>query len=134
MLTSLIGHYIAVHIGTEMGQVIASGLAYPSKNNHPEQSEEESAEIYRKMMNRRGKLLDSWNVAELLISLPAKPLMDPLLKEVRQHQTNKLIAKTIKKEQFRTRGLIIDYSANFLNSLSLGFLVYMALRILNRHN
>jgi hypothetical protein len=128
LLTSLIGHYIAVQIGTQMGQVVAENLADASKKN-PEESEEEASRIYQKMKSKSEDVPDSWKVTELLISLPAKPLMSPLLKEMRQNLINRLIAKAITREQFRIRGLIIDYTANFLNSLSFGLLVFIMLKI-----
>jgi hypothetical protein len=65
--------------------------------------------------------------------LPAKPLMTPLLQEMRKKRTNKVLTKEITKEHFYTRAIITDYTAKFLNSLSLGFMLYIILRIFNQH-
>ena len=86
------------------------------------------------MKSQSEAIRNKWQIPELLISLPSKPLINAFLKDMRQEQMNKVIAKEITKEQFRTRGLITDYTANFVNSLSLGLLVYIMLRILKYKN
>lgn len=132
VLTSLIGHYIAVQIGTQMGKIVADGLIEASDKN-TDKAEEEANRIHQNMKSKIDGINDNWKIPNLLISLPAKPLINALLKEMRQNQVNKYIAKEITREQFRTRGLITDYTANFVNSLSFGFLVYIMLRILNHY-
>jgi len=124
LATSVIAHFISVQIGTHMGQVVAEGLRAASDKN----TEEDATRIYENMKRRSDEINNSWKIPELIISLPAKPLMSPLLKEMRQNQVNKLITKEISRDQFRTQGLVIDYAAKFLNSLCLGLLVYIALR------
>jgi len=128
MLTSVIGHYIAVHIGTQMGQVVAAGLEAASENNNKENADR----IYQNMKRQTDETKAKWQIPELLISLPAKPVINPLLKDIRQNQMNKVIKKEISRDQFRTQGLIIDYTARLLNSIALGFLVFIALKIINQ--
>ncbi len=132
VLTSLIGHYMAVQIGTQMGKIVADGLIEASDKN-PGKAGEEANRIHQNMKSKIDGINDNWKIPNLLISLPAKPLINALLKEMRQNQMNKYIAKEITREQFRTRGLITDYTANFVNSLSFAFLVYIMLRILNHY-
>ena len=132
ILTSVISHYIVVQIGTQMGQMVAAGLTDASDKN-PAKSEEEATRIYQDMKRKRDDIFQSWKIPELLISLPAKPLMNPLLKELRQSQINKFLAKQITRDQFRTQGLLIDYAAILLNSLSFGFLVFIVMKILNQN-
>lgn len=131
-LTSLIGHYIAVQVGTQMGQIVAEGLIEAGEKK-TDNTDEEATRIYQNMKKRSDKIKESWKIPALMISLPAKPLTGPLLKEMRQKQINRLRAKEITREQFRTRGLMIDYTENFLNSLSFGFLVYIMLRTINHY-
>ncbi|MDA8423503.1 MAG: hypothetical protein M0Z89_09245 [Nitrospiraceae bacterium] len=128
ILTSVIGHYISVQIGTQMGEVVAARLLEASDNN-PDKSEEETIRIYQNMKDKSDEILESWKIPSLLISLPVKPLMTPLLREVLQKQVNKVSAQEITKEQFQTRGNIINYLSNFLNSLSLGLMVFILLKI-----
>lgn len=132
VLTSVIGHYIAVQIGTQMGQVVASGLTDATEQS-PQSSEEKANELYQGMKNRSEGIIENWRMPLLLLSLPAKPLLKPFLKEIRKNQLNRVISKEISKEQFYTRGRMFDYSANFVNSLSLGLLVYLILRILKHY-
>ena len=126
VLTSLIGHYIAVQIGTQMGKIVADTLIEASDKS---KSEEEASRIYQNMKSQSEDIRNKWKFPELLISLPAKPLINALLKEMRQNQMNKYIAKEITREQFQTRGLITDYTANFVNSLCLGLLLLIGLNI-----
>jgi len=125
-ITSLVGHYIAVQIGTEMGQVVASGLTTASDENN----KEDAKTIYHNMKDKGDEIKAKWQLPELLISLPAKPIINPLLRDIRQNQMNKIIKKEISRDQFKTQGLIIDYGVRLLNSLSLGLLLYAALRLL----
>jgi cell division protein FtsB len=128
ILTSIIGHYIAVQIGVQTGQIVTSGLEEASKSH--DAADEESTKIYQNMKKKVDVIDERWKIPRLLISLPAKPLMNSFLREIKKNQLNMVIAKEITREQFVTRGLIIDYTANFLNSLSLGFIVYIVMRIL----
>jgi hypothetical protein len=128
-LTSLIGHYIAVQVGSQLGKIVAEGLIESSDNK----ANAATATIYQNMKTKSEEIERTWKIPELLISLPAKPLINPLLKDIKQNQINRVISKEISRDQFRTQGLVIHYSANFLNSLSLGFLVYIILRILSHY-
>jgi hypothetical protein len=132
VLTSFIGHYISVQIGTQEGQVVSGGLIEASDNS-PDKAQEEATRIYQNMETKSDYINTNWKIPQLLISLPARPLITPLLKDIRKQQMHKVIAKEITREQFRTHGLMLDYSVNFLNSLSLGLLVYVGLRLFYRN-
>jgi hypothetical protein len=131
VLTSFSGHYISVQIGTQVGQVVSDGLIEASDNS-PDKAQEEATRIYQNMETKSDYINTSWKIHQLLISLPARSLITPLLKDIRKQQMNKVIAKEITHEQFRTHGLMLDFSVNFLNSLSLGLLVYVGLRLFYR--
>lgn len=128
ILTSVIGHYIAVKTGTQIGQIVASGLVDTSPKS-PEAQGEEAAIIYQNMKKKRDDINEHWKIPSLLISLPAKPIMNSFLVELRRNQFNKVISKELTKKQFYTHGKMIEYTANFVNSLSLGLIVYLILRI-----
>jgi len=132
ILTSLIGNYIAVQIGTQMGKIVADRLIEASDKN-PAKSEEEATRIYQNMKSKSDSINESWEIPSLLISFPAKPLITPLLKEMKRNLMNKYITKEITRDQYQTKGLMIDYTVNFLNSLSLGLLVFIVLRTLNQY-
>jgi hypothetical protein len=129
ILTSIVEYYIAVQIGTSMGQIVAGGLK-ETRPKSPQAIDEEATKIYQNMKKKVDAINETWKIPRLLLSLPVKPLMNSFLREIKRNQLNMVISKEITREQFRTRGLIIDYTANFLNSLSLGFMVYIILRIL----
>lgn len=131
-VTSVIGHYIAFQIGTQMGQIVARGLTEASKNSSSE-SDEEAHEVYQNMKNRSDEIIENWKISRFLISLPAKPLMNSLFSGIRKDQLSKLVSKEITKEQFRIRGKMLEYGANFVNSLSFGFIVYLILRRLKHY-
>jgi hypothetical protein len=136
ILTSAIGYYIGVQVGTQIGKIVSSGLIEASESGpqkSPQKSEEEATRIYENMKSKSDEIKERWQIPELIISLPAKPLFNPFLKEINRNQINKVVTKEISRDQFRTQGFIIHYTANFLNSLSFGFLVYIILRILNQY-
>lgn len=76
---------------------------------------------------------ESWKIPHLLISLPAKPIITPLLKEMKENQMNRYMAKEITRDQYRSQGFMIDYSIIFLNSLSVGLLISIMLKIFNHY-
>ena len=130
-ITAAISYYIAVQIGTQMGEIVASGLIESSDKN-PAKADEKAHRIYQNMKNKRDAILGNWKVPTLLISLPVKSLMAPLFQEMRQKQISRLAAKEITREQFKTQGIITDYTATLLNSFSLGLLVFTIMRIVNQ--
>jgi len=132
ILTSVIGHYISVSIGTQMGNIVAGGLVEASEKNSAK-AEEDANRIYQNMKSKIDVINERWEITNLLISLPAKPLFSPLLKEMSKKQINKVITNEITHEQFRTQALMMYYSANFLNSLLLGFLLYIIMIVFNQH-
>lgn len=130
VLTAFIGHYISVQVGTEMGKIVSDGLIESSLN--PGKSNDEATRIYQNMERKSDEISKSWRTPQLLISLPARPLIIPLLKDVRKQQMSKVITKEMTRDQFRTQGLMIDCAVNLLNSLLLGLLIYVGLRFLYR--
>ena len=129
-LTSLIGHYIAVQVGSQIGRTVAEGLIETGEKK-TNNAEAEAKRIDQNMRAKSDEIKERWQMPELIISLPAKPLFNPFLKEINRNQINKVVAKEISRDQFRTQGFIIHYIANSLNSLSFGFLVYIMLRTIN---
>lgn len=131
LLTSLIGHYIAVQVGSQVGKIVAEGLIDASETK----SDNTEAEAKRSVQDMKAKseaIKDKWKLPELIISLPAKPLITPLLRELGQKQMYKVINKEISRDQFRTEVLITVYAVRLLNSLCLGLLLYITLKIINR--
>lgn len=131
ILTSLIGHYISVQIGTEMGNVISNGLMESSELNR-DKTNEEATRIFNNMEGKSDVINKSWRMPQLIISLPARPLITPILKDIRKRQVNKVLAKEMTFEQFRTEGFAIDYAITLLNSLLLGLLIYAGLKFAYR--
>jgi hypothetical protein len=129
IITAVIGHYISVQIGTQIGQAVISGFTAVSDKNN----KEDATTIYQNMKRQSDEIKAKWQIPKVIIALPVKPAIDYLLEDIRQNQMKRYIAKEITKDEFRTRGLITDYAATFLNSLSLGLLVYIVLRILNQY-
>lgn len=132
ILTSVIGHYIANQIGTQMGQIVAGGLI--EANESPQTSEEEAKRIYQNMKNKSNDIIESWKIPLILVSLPTKPIIYTLLKKFRRTWIyDPAISGDILREQFKKRAIIIDNIVNFINSLSLGLVVYLILRLYNHY-
>ncbi len=133
ILTSVVGHYIAVQVGTQVGQVVAGGLIETyEKKLQPASKSEEGKRIYQDMKNKSEDIVENSKIPVLLISLPVKPLMNPSLENIREAQIKMVLSKKISKEQFYIRGIMIDYAANLVNSFSVGLLVYVILRVSKR--
>lgn len=115
-----------------MGQIVAGGLMETSDNGRDRAQEEAATTIYQNMKKQSADMSESWKIPQLLISLPARPLIATLLKDIRKQQMSKVIAKEMTPEQFRTQGFVIDNMVNLLNSLLLGLLIYVGLSFLYR--
>jgi hypothetical protein len=135
VLTSVIGHYIAVKIGAQAGQIVAGGFieAYEKSPQTPPQSDEEAKRICRDMKRKSEEVTENWKLPHLLISLPLRPLLNPFLRNMMHARIKMVISKEISREQFYSRGVMIDYAVNFINSFFVGFLVYVILRILKHY-
>ncbi len=135
VLISVVSHYIDVRVGTQVGRVVAEGLmrAHEKSPQNFEKSEEEAKRISQDMKNRSEGIVENWKLPLFLISVPIKPLMGPYLKKSRDTRIRMVLSKEMSKDQFYKRGIIIDYTANFVNSFCIGFLIYVILRITRRH-
>ena len=114
-----------------MGKIISDGLIESSDVNR-DKANEEATRISQNMESKRDKFNKNWKTPQLIISFPVRPLITSILKDIRKQQVNKVIAKEMTREQFRTQGLVIDYAINLLNSLLLGLLIYIGLRFIYR--
>jgi len=129
IITSVAGHYIAVQIGSSTGQAVAKGLIESTEN--PQSSEKEINERYQDMQSKSDEIISRWKLPLLLISLPIKPVIRPLLNKIKKAWIYEpAFSKQISKEQFKTRSIIIDTGANALNSLAFGLLIYLACRLI----
>ncbi len=135
ILTSVVGHYVAAKIGTQVGQIVAEGLmeSYKKSPQPSPKSEQEANRIYQDMKGKSEDVIESWKLPRLLISLPLKPLLNPFLRNMMHARLKMVISKEISKDQFYSRGIMIDYAVNFVNSFFVGFLVYVILRILKHY-
>jgi hypothetical protein len=131
-LTSVIGHYIAIQIGTQLGQVAAGGIIDSTKQS-PQNTEIRATEIYQDMKMKSEDIIKGWRVPLLLISLPAGQVIDHFLQDIRKKRDRMVISKEISVDQYKTQGLMIHYAVNFINSLCFGFLVYIMLRIFSQY-
>ena len=94
---------------------------------------EEAKRISQDMKNKRDHIVENWEIPLVLISIPVKQLMNPFLRNIVHARIKMVLSKEISKEQFYTRGFMIEYAANFVNSFAVGFLVYIILRILKHY-
>jgi uncharacterized membrane protein len=130
VLASVIGHYIAVEIGTKMGGVVANGLKEGIEGS--KLTDDEAARFYRDMKNKGSDIVAKWRAPLLLLSLPVEPVLRPFLREITKKQINMVVSKKISREQLYTQNIIIDYTVRLINSAVLGLLLYIAMRIWNR--
>ena len=129
ILTTVAGHYIAIQIGSSTGQAVAKGLIESTGN--PSSSEKEINERYQEMKSKSEEIIARWKIPLLLISLPIKPVIQPLLNKIRKAWIYEpAFSSQISKEQFKTRGIIIDTGANALNSVTFGLLIYLSCKLL----
>lgn len=129
ILTSVAGHYIAIQIGASTGQAVAKGLIESTEN--PQPSEKETNGRYQDMKSKSDEIISRWKLPLLLISLPIKPVIQPLLNKIRKAWIYEpAFSKQISKKQFKTRSIIIDTGANAFNSLTFGLLIYLACRLI----
>jgi hypothetical protein len=131
IITAVIGHFIAVQIGAQMGIRVAHGLIESSEKN-VDGTEKDPNSIYENMISSRDSIFKTWRIPRLLISLPAKPVMNPLLKEIGTVQLERVISKDISKDQFYRQGRMIEYTARSLISFSFVILVYAIRAIYNK--
>ncbi len=125
IFTTLVGNYIATQVGSLAGQIVSKGLIESSEKSSS--SGKNVNEIYRDMVTKNSNDFSKWEIPSLLISLPIKPILNPLIKKIRIAWIDEPVrSQKISFDQVKKRGRIIDYLANGLNSLSFGILIYLA--------
>jgi hypothetical protein len=134
VLTSVAGYYIALHVGQEMGKMVADGLAqiWEARQKGPPQKVQEAAQrIIQDIKLKREALLKRWEIPTIVVSVPVRYFLEPLLNEADREATKKVLSKEITVEQFHTRERLMNVAANLVNSLALGLLVYAVIIIIN---
>ena len=129
LFTSIVGHYIAVHIGSSTGQIVAEGLVEATTDSPKTSSEDEAKRIYQKMQRKSIEVVSRWTIPLLLISLPIGPVIQPLLNKIRKAwMYEPVLSNAISNDQFKTRAMSFTYLVTGLNSFSFGTVIYLALR------
>jgi hypothetical protein len=93
VVTSVIGHYIAVRIGSEMGGVVVGGLKEAIESSKT--TDDEAERIWRDMKTKGSDIVEKWRVPLLLLSLPVEPLLRPFLREITKNRVNMVVSKGI---------------------------------------
>lgn len=137
VLTSAMGYYIAVHQGKEMGKIVTEGLAKILEARQkvtPQKAKEVAKRISQDqdMEKKIKELIRRWEIPTILISLPLKHFMKPLLQDLQEERMKKVLSKEISLEQFYTQARIMSLAANLVNSFAFGLLIYAIIIIFNR--
>jgi hypothetical protein len=134
VLTSAAGYYIAVQQGRQLGKLIAEKLAEileARQKESPQEAHELAQRITQDLKLKREELIKKWEIPTILVSLPARYFLEPLLNEFNLETTKKFLSKEISLKQFRTRERLMSVAANLVNSFAIGLLVYAILIIIN---
>ena len=123
-----IGHYLGSQIASQMGQVVAGGVLDINK----QKTEAETNDAYQKMKSNADELIGDWKITNCFLSLPIRFLLNPFFKKIQNVNLNDAINNKISHEQFYARWQIVHYTAYFINSFSLGLLVYFVLWLSRR--
>ena len=124
IITTIAGNYIARQVGSLAGDVISKGLLEASEGTGS--SGKDASEIYSDMVSKNEAELSKWKTRSFLMSLPIKPLLNPLIKKIRIAWIDEQVrSQKISFAQVKTRGRIIDNVANGLNSISFGIIIYL---------
>lgn len=134
LVTSLVGHYVAVEMGSEIGGVVAEGLARTTEASNAE-TREAPRNAYQMMRTESDDVVSRSQLTVLLLSLPVKHVIQPLVSQLRRSWIyDQVVDGKISKGQARRRMFMVDAVITAVNSLSLGVLVYLALGFLRWRN
>jgi len=130
-LSSLLGHYVAYQVGGSAGENIARFITetYDSKGAA---SEAELTERYRDMKKAIDATADRWQVTFVLLSLPIKFALEPMFRSVTRSWYDQAFADGLSLPRLRFRIRTIIVVEDLLNSIALGLLAYLGLRMAQR--
>lgn len=118
-------NYLSKQVGTQAGQIVAKGI------RRAFDGEKETDEIYKDMMDESESVMSLWHKANFLVSLPAGPVLKPLLEKIKENYLYKpAMSKQITREQLLNRLTIIDKSYRGINSLAFGLFFFFVLKVL----
>ena len=97
-VASVITHdYISKQIGTQVGQIVAKGIVQSFD------SEKESDEIYNDMVDEPESVMSRWNKANVLVSLPAGPVLNPLFQKINEEYLYRALSGELTRDQLSYR-------------------------------
>lgn len=118
-------NYLSKQVGTQAGQIVAKGVGRAFDG------EKETDEIYKDMMDESESVMSRWNKANFLVSLPAGPVLKPLLEKIKENYLYKPArSRQITREQLLNRLTIIGKSYRGINSLAFGLFFFFVLKVL----
>jgi hypothetical protein len=132
VVTVVATRYVAFQIGAQMGRSVAGFLADATQVN-PSQSGKSVDEKHSDMTARNDSIIADWQTVLVVLSLPTRPLLDPPFRQFDRQQIKRVLAKEITMEQARTTAIITDITKNFLNSVSLGLLLFFTMRVIRHY-
>jgi hypothetical protein len=123
IITMVVGSYISTQVGSSAGQVVAKGIIEAGKEPS---SKKNTDQIYQYMIDKSNDELSKWKTPLFLISLPIKPILNPLGKKIKSALIDEPVRlQRISLDQVKERARIIDNIGNGVNSISFGILAYL---------
>jgi hypothetical protein len=118
-------NYLSKQVGTQPGQIVAKGIGRAFDG------EKETDEIHKDMMDEYESVMSRWNKANFLVSLPAGPVLKPLLEKIKENYLYKpAMSRQITREQLLNRLAIIGKSYRGIISLAFGLFFFFVLKLL----
>jgi hypothetical protein len=131
VLTSVIGYYAAYRIGGAAGESIAH-LLTDGYESHGAMSEQTIEEHYRAIKSTAEATAASWEPVLALVHLPIGFALEPMFEPVSRGWNDQALANELSYSQWKMRVYALILFKYLLNSVCLGFLVYLGLRIAKR--
>ena len=132
-LTSIVEHYISGRVGAQAGEAVAHFLI-GAHESAASGSADRVDDLYQEMRKSSKDITDRWLVPLAVVSFPAKFLLKPFLSAALRNDFESYHAQQLSRDEVHTRVVARDVLANLFNSLVLGALVYLVLRVFNRRN
>ncbi len=126
--TSAIGHNIAVRVGSNTGAAVARYLIDAYELN-AKGSEPTADDAYRDMKNSVEVSNEPFRLVFAILSLPTKSLIEPMFRPMTRRWFEELLSDKLSRAQLRARLFALEIVENLVNSISLGLLLYLGLRM-----
>lgn len=126
-LTAVGGYYVGIHVGGQVGTIVANGMIAAMEGKA------EPMESVDSMRHQADAIADRWQPVFGVLSFPVKWLLTPVSDRFWRNKLKQVRAHDISQDRLYFEVRLVSLALTLLNSVALGALVFAVLLAMRRY-